>query len=74
MAGGLHCRDGSRAENDWAFDPRAGVGHDRVFAEKLVGLGVLCSVSYRYIKPIPTHEKSGPNATFHLFFLGLGWP
>ena len=49
-----------------------------VFAENLVGLGFLYSVSY--IKPIPTHEKiivvgkSGPNATFHLFFLGLGWP
>ena len=31
-------------------------------------------------KPILTHEtlfavgKSGPNATFNLFFLGLGWP
>ena len=50
----------------------------RVFAENLVGLGFLLSVSY--IKPILTHEKlfavgkSGPNATFDLFFLGLGWP
>ena len=32
------------------------------------------------MKPIPTHEKifavgkSGPNATFNLIFLGLGWP
>ena len=48
------------------------------FAENLVGLGFLQSVSC--IKPIPTHEKlfavgkSGPNATFNLFFLGLGWP
>ena len=36
--------------------------------------------STRYIKSIPTHEqlfsvgKSDPNATFNLFFLGLGWP
>ena len=49
-----------------------------MFAENLVGLGFLGSVSYR--KPIPTHEKlfavgkSGPNATFNLVFLGLGWP
>ena len=53
-----------------------------MFAENLVGLGFLKSVSY--IKSIPTHEKlfalgkSGPdatNATFTLifFFLGLGW-
>ena len=40
--------------------------------------GFLYSVSY--IKPFPTHEKlfavgkSGPNPTFNLFFLGLGWP
>ena len=33
-----------------------------------------------YMKSIPTHEKlfavgnSGPNATFNLIFLGLGWP
>ena len=45
-----------------------------MFAEKLVGLGLLQSVSY--IKPIPTHEKyllwekSGPNATINLFVLG----
>ena len=44
----------------------------------LVGMGLLLSVSY--IKPIPTHEKSfaagksGPNATFDLICLGLGWP
>ena len=44
----------------------------------LVGLGLLQSVSC--IKSIPTHEKllavgkSGPIATFNLFFLGLGWP
>ena len=54
----------------------------RVFAENLIGLGFLQSVSY--IAPIPTHEKMfavgkrGPNATFNLFFLGviglvLGW-
>ena len=49
----------------------------RVFADNLVGLG-FSSVSY--IKPILTHEKlfavgkSGPNATFNLIFLGLGWP
>ena len=35
--------------------------------------------SVSYIKPNLTHEKlsvgkSGPNATFNLFFLGLGWP
>ena len=50
----------------------------RVLAEKLVELGSLQSVSY--MKSIPTHEKlfaegkSGPNATFNLVFLGLGWP
>ena len=49
-----------------------------MFAENLIGLGFLKSVSYR-IKPIPTHGKmfavgkSDPNATFNLFFLGLGW-
>ena len=49
-----------------------------MFAENLVGLGLLLSVSY--IKSIPTHEKvfavgkSGPNATFDLICLGLGWP
>ena len=49
-----------------------------MFAENLIGLGFFWSVSY--IKSIPTHEKvlavgeSGPNATFHLIFLGLGWP
>ena len=50
----------------------------RVFAENLVS----CSL-FPIIKPIPTHEKlfavgkSGPNATFYLFFawvgLVLGW-
>ena len=36
--------------------------------------------SVSYIKSIPTHEKkyavgkSGSNATFNLFFLGLDWP
>ena len=50
----------------------------RVFAENLFGLGFLCSVSD--VKPILTHEKlsslgkSGPNGTFNLIFLGLGWP
>ena len=46
----------------------------RVFAEFLVGLGFLWSVSC--IKPIPTHEKvillrekSDPNATFFTYFL-----
>ena len=50
-----------------------------MFAVNLIGLGFLQSVSYT--KSIPTHEnyslwgkKSGPNATFDLFFLGLGWP
>ena len=48
----------------------------RVFAENLVELGFLQSVSY--IKSVPTHEKefaegkSGPNATFSLIFLGFG--
>ena len=51
-----------------------------MFAENLVGLGVLQSVSY--IKPFPTHEtlfavgKSGANATFNHFSwagLALGW-
>ena len=51
---------------------------NRVFTENLVELGFLQSVSY--IKPILTHEKyslwekSGPNATFNLIFLWLGWP
>ena len=51
---------------------------DSVFGENLVGLDFLYSVSY--INPIPTHEKiftvqkSGPNATFNLIFLGLSWP
>ena len=53
----------------------------RVFAENLVGLGFLLSVSYRYkyVKSIPTHEKliavgkRGPNASSNQFFLGLGW-
>ena len=50
---------------------------NRVFAENLVGLGFLQSVSY--IKSIPTHEKkyllwekAAQNATFNLIFLGLG--
>ena len=49
-----------------------------MLAENLVRLGFLQSVSC--IKPILTHEKlfavgkSGPNATFNLIFLGLGWP
>ena len=49
-----------------------------MFAENLVGLGFLQSVSC--VKPIPTHEKilavgkSGPIATFNPNFLGLGWP
>ena len=49
-----------------------------VLVERLVGLGFLSSVSY--ITPIPTHEKifaggrRGPNTTFNLIFLGLGWP
>ena len=46
------------------------------FAEDLVGLVRSAS----YVKSIPTHVKifaegkSGPNATFNLNFLGLGWP
>ena len=49
-----------------------------MFASNFSGLGFLQSVSY--IKPILTHEKifavgkSGPNATFSLIFLRLGWP
>ena len=49
---------------------------NRLFADNLIWLGFLLSVSYRYIKSIPTHEKicavgkSGPNATFNLIFLG----
>ena len=55
-----------------------GVGGNRVLPDNLVGLGFLYSVSY--VKSFPTHEKiiavgkSGPNATFSVFFLGLGWP
>ena len=55
-----------------------GVGGNRVLPDNLVGLGFLYSVSY--VKSFPTHEKiiavgkSGPNATFTVFFLGLGWP
>ena len=51
---------------------------NRVFAENLVRIGFLRSVSY--IQPFPNHEKllalgkNGPNATFNLFFLGLGSP
>ena len=52
---------------------------NRVFTDNLVGLGSLQSVSC--IKSDPTHEKKiamgkkvGSNATFTLFFLGLGWP
>ena len=49
-----------------------------VFAENLVGLGFLYSVSY--VKSTPTHEKlfahrevkSGPSATFLTSFF-LGW-
>ena len=49
-----------------------------VFAENFgwVGFLVVCLL----YKTIPTHErffpigKSGPNATFNLNFLGLGWP
>ena len=49
-----------------------------MFAEIVVGLGFLQSISY--IKPIPTHEKlfavgkSAPNDTFDLKFLVLSWP
>ena len=63
---------------DLPSSPRTILTLNRVFAENLVGLGFLQSVSY--IKPIPTHErlftvgKSGPNATFKPFFSGLGWP
>ena len=50
----------------------------RLVAENLVGLGLLV-VCFLY-KSMPTHEKlfavgkSGPNSTFNLIFLGLGWP
>ena len=56
--------------------PYSPTPYSRVLAENLVGLGFL----YKYIKSIPTHEKisavgkNGPNATFNLIFLGLGWP
>ena len=51
------------------LSPENGIG---VFAENLAGLGLLSCVSY--IKSICCGEKSGPNATFNLFFLGSGWP
>ena len=47
-----------------------------MFAENLVGLSFLYSISY--IKSISTHKKivaagkSGPNATLNLFCLGVG--
>ena len=43
-------------------------------------LGWVCCSLFSYIDSIPTHKKlfavgkSGPIATFNLFFLGLGWP
>ena len=50
-----------------------------VFAENLVGLGFLWSVSYQvYINKVPTHEKrfavgkSDLNDVFNLSILGLG--
>ena len=54
------------------------LSNSMVFAENLIELGFLQSLSY--IKQIPTHKKifavgkSGPNAAFNLIFLGLGWP
>ena len=50
-----------------------------MFGER-IWLGWFFCKSVSYVKSIPTHEKkiavgkSGPHATFNLFFLGLGWP
>ena len=62
-----------------SINPSIRSSSNGVFGDNLVGLGFLWSVSY--IKPIPNHgkifccgEKSGANATFDQFFLGLGWP
>ena len=50
------------------------LSNSMVFAENLIELGFLQSLSY--IKQIPTHKKifavgkSGPNAAFNLVFLG----
>ena len=56
---------------------------NRMFEENLVRLGFSWSVSYIQVKSISPHEKSfavgksGPHATFNLFFswvgLALGW-
>ena len=54
---------------------------NRVCAENFgwVGFLVVCFQG-QGIKPIPTHKekndvgKSGPNSTFNLVVLGLGWP
>ena len=60
------------------YVPRVIVIIKRRLRRILVGLGFLWSVSC--IKSIPTLEKSfavrksGPDATFNLLFLGLGWP
>ena len=49
-------------------------------ADNLVGLGFLNEICFLYktnLKPTENSllwEKRGPNATFNLFFLGLGWP
>ena len=51
----------------------------RVFCDEF-GWGGFLVVCFRYkISPnqennICCGEKGGPNATFNLFFLGLGWP
>ena len=55
------------------------IGLYRAFGEHLIGLGFLYSVSYTKINPNPRKiiccgKKIGPNATFDLIFLGLGWP
>ena len=53
---------------------------DAIGCLRRIWLGwVSCSL-FSYIKSIATLEKifavekSGPNAAFNLFFLGLGWP
>ena len=63
---------------DWLFGSSIGLLIS-AFAENLVGLAFLWSVSY--IKSIPAHEKAfavlekvAEMPLFNLIFLGLGWP
>ena len=62
---------------------RVGMGWDRMTRDEIahnsVGLSFLRSASYIKIKSQRTKKlfavgKSGPNASFNLFFLGLCWP